>query len=224
MDREADADLDHDQASDGQHDRTMCDNDIKQPWVIPREYEIGGTRWLGDAVREMQIALHPLLEGIPRVDVEDMPDLPRAGDPLPVEASSLYRAASTSHQWTINIEDVVDFNVDQFLVDLVGIAQDVGGQVVQTFLEHVSTVSEAAGNVVNAEGRSIHDAFADALEMMDVDFDEDGNHNLSVVVSPETAKAMDETPPTPEQQERIHGILLKKREEWHAARRSRDLP
>ena len=28
---------------------------IQQPWIIPREYEIGGVRWFSDAVRELDV-------------------------------------------------------------------------------------------------------------------------------------------------------------------------
>lgn len=58
---------------------------------MPREYEIGGVRWLSEAAREMARALHPLLAQIPRAELAESPEPLPVGAPVPKEASSLYR-------------------------------------------------------------------------------------------------------------------------------------
>lgn len=199
-------------------------NADEQPWVIPREYEIGGVRWFSDAVHELQRALHPLLAQIPRVELVDMPRSPGEGEALPAEASPLYRPMMTRHEWTVRIEDVVDFNVDQLLADLVAMADDTGSQMVRVFIEHVSEVSEQVGNVVSGEGRDFFDVYAETLETIEMSFDENGEHNLTLVLHPDQYERLKNKTPTPEQEARINAIIDRRREEWRAARRRRELP
>lgn len=197
---------------------------IEPPWFLPHEYEIGGVRWFSDTVREMQRALHPLLAQIPRVELADRPARPVEGEPLPTEASPLYRPAVTSHEWTVSIEDVVAFQADQFLADTYALADDTGGQMVKALLELVSDVSEDYGNVLDGSGGDFFDTFADSLETIDTSFDDEGRPNLTVIVHPDQMDNLREKKPTPEQEARINAILDRRREEWRASRRRRELP
>lgn len=195
------------------------------PWFLPREYEIGGVRWFSDTVGELQRALHPLLAQIPRVELADSPPAPPVeGESLPPEASSLYRPTVVSHEWSVSIEDVVAFKVGQFLADLYALADSTGGQMVRAFLELVSDVSEEHGNVIEGAGRDFFDVFADSLETIDMTFDENGRPNLTFVMHPDQMDKLREKKPTPEQEARLNAILERRREEWRAARRRRDLP
>lgn len=195
-----------------------------EPWVMPREYEIGGVRWFSDASREMARALHPLLAQVTREELAEGPPPPTEGAPLPDEASSLYRPMAVQHVWTVSIEDVAAFNVDQFLTELHALADSIGGQMVRGMLEHISAVTEEYGNTVDATGRDFADAFADSLESMDISFDEEGRPNLTIVMHPDQMEKLRENPPSPVQEARIDSILNRRREEWLASRRRRDLP
>ena len=195
-----------------------------EPWVMPREYEIGGVRWLSDASREMARALHPLLAQVTREELAEGPPPWNEDAAIPAEASSLYRPMAVQHVWTVSIEDVADFNVDQFLTDLHGLADSMGGQMVRGMLDHISAVSEEYGNTVDATGRDFVDAFAESLETMDLSFDKDGRPKLTIIMHPGTVEKLRENPPTPEQEARIDAILSRRREEWLASRRRRDLP
>lgn len=192
--------------------------------MLPREYEIGGVRWFSETVGELQRALHPLLAQIPRVELADRPPRLDEGEPLPPEASSLYRPTVTSHEWTVSIEDVVAFQVDQFLADTYALADATGGQMVKAFLELVSDVSEEHGNVIDGSGRDFFDVYADSLETIDMTFDEDGRHNLTLVMHPDQMDKLRGKEPTSEQEARINAILERRREEWRASRRRRELP
>lgn len=195
-----------------------------EPWVIPCEYEIGGVRWFSDAAREMSRALHPLLAQIPRVELAEGPEPLADGAPLPSEASSLYRPLIVSHEWTVSIEDVVEFKTDQFLADLHALADDMGGQMVRGFLGLISDVSDEYGNTIDANGRDFFDVFADTLETIDTTFDDEGRPNLTIVMHPEQAERLRDRQPTAEQEARINAVLDRRREEWRASRRRRDLP
>jgi hypothetical protein len=205
-------------SADAPHERP------EEPWAMPREYDIGGVRWFSDASREMARALHPLLAQVTREELAEGPPPQTDGAPLPAEASSLYRPMAVQHVWTVSIEDVVDFNVDQFLTDLHVLADSMGGQMVRGMLQHISAVTEEYGNTVDATGRDFVDAFAESLETMDISFDEEGRPNLTIVMHPDQVEKLRENPPTPEQEARIDAILSRRREEWLASRRRRDLP
>src|SRR5687767_2159195 len=61
----------------------------EEPWVIPREYDIGGVRWFSDASRELDRALHPLLAQVTREELAEGPQPQAEGEALPAEASPL---------------------------------------------------------------------------------------------------------------------------------------
>ena len=90
--------------------------------------------------------------------------------------------------------------------------------------DHISEICAASGKTVNAQGHDYFDAMLETLETIDMAFDEDGKPNLTLVVHPETAKRIQEKQPTPEQQERLRLVLERRKEEWDASRRRRDLP
>jgi len=195
-----------------------------EPWFMPREYEIGAVRWFSDAAREMSRALHPFLAQVPHVELAEGPEPPPGGAPLPSEASSLYRPMVVSHAWTVSIEDVVNFRVDQFLTDLYALADDMGGQMVRGFLELVSDVSDEYGNTIDASGRDFFDVFAETLETSEMTFDDEGRPDLTIVMHPEQVEKLRDKRPTAEQEARLNAILDRRREEWRASRRRRDLP
>lgn len=195
-----------------------------EPWIVPREYELGAVRWFSEAVTEMQRALHPLLAQVRRTELTEGPLPPEDGAPLPSQASPLYRPMKTSHEWTVSLEDVVEFNTGQFLTDLHAVADETGGQLVKGLIDHVTDVTEQTGNVIDGAGRDFFDAFAEALETMDLSFDEQGRPNLTILMHPNQMEKLQDKHPTVEQEARINAILERRREEWRAARRRRDLP
>ncbi len=215
----------------GTHDECVDDDKpaegerIEPPWFFPREYEIGGVRWFSDTVGELQRALHPLLAQVTRVELADTPPTtPVEIESLPPEASSLYRPTVISHEWTVSVEDVVAFAVDQFLADVYAVADNTGEQMVRAFLELVSDVSEEHGNVIDGGGRDFFDVFAESLETIDMTFDDDGLPNLMIVMHPDLMDKIRDKKPTPEQEARLNATLERRREEWRASRRRRDLP
>lgn len=198
---------------------------IEPPWFIPREYENGGVRWFSVTVGELQRTLHPLLAEVRRVELADTPPTaPAEGESLPEQASSLYRQSVISHEWTVSVEDVVAFAVDQFLADVHAVADNTGGQMVRALLELVSDVTEEHGNVIIWGGRDFFDVLAETFETIDMTFDDDGRHNLTLVLHPDQIDELKDKKPTPEQDARINAILDRRREEWRASRRRRDLP
>lgn len=196
----------------------------EEPWVMPREYDIGGVRWFSKASRELSRALHPLLAQVTREELAEGPPPQTEGDALPAEASSLYRPMAFRHEWTVSIEDVAAFNLEQFLADLYALGDSMGGQMVRGMLEHISAVTDEYGNTIDAGGRDFFDVFAETLETIDMTFDDEGRPNLTIVMHPDQMEKLRDKHPTPEQEARLDAILQRRKEEWLASRRRRDLP
>jgi hypothetical protein len=191
---------------------------------MPREYEIGAVRWFSEAVKEMSRALHPLLAQIPRVELAEGPGPAADGAPLPMEASPLYRPMTIYHEWTVSVEDVVNFDVHQFLSDLHDLADNTGGQMVRGLLDLLADVTEQTGNVIDGAGRDFFDVYAETLETIAMAFDEQGRPELTIVMHPDQIEKLRGRQPTAKQEARINAILERRREEWRASRRRRDLP
>ena len=193
-------------------------------WAVPEEYNLGASRWVSRTVDGLSRLLHPILAEIRR---EQVADLPRADEPIADDAnlaSPLFRAMKIEHQWTAAMDDALAFDVDAFLSQIYETADDFGGQLVSGMFEHISELCDQSGQTVNASGRDIFDAMIEVLEKLDVEFDEEGNHNLTLVLHPNTAKQLVGKKPTPEQEEKLKMLMERKREEDRASRRRRELP
>jgi hypothetical protein len=195
-----------------------ADNDSHE--FLPSEYDAAAQRFMSTGVKALIEAQGGIYSLVSKESMEQLPDysLPLSDDDTlrgrPIEASSVA---------TINYDDVITGDFDSVLASMDSIAVEMAGQITQGIMAHISEICQRTGNVVT--GELSYDTIADVLEHMDFSFDESGNHNISIVVSPEGAeriRALGE--PTAEQQARIDGIIARKRDEWNARRGSRSLP
>jgi hypothetical protein len=138
--------------------------------------------------------------------------------------SPLHTVMGVGHTWMVGIEEFMDFDRDTWLTSLTEVADSMANQLAKGMLEHIGKVSDDHGMTVSAEGRDNREAFLDALEAMEFSFDENGNHNLTLLAHPDTVEAMREQPFTDEQEQRYETIMARKKEAWSAARRRRELP
>jgi hypothetical protein len=193
-------------------------------WATPREYDRAAVTWVSETSRALSSAIHPVLGEMRRVQVGESPEPLPEPHALPAEASPLYRPMEQSHTWTLDIHDVVDFNTEAFLSDLYGMADNMGSQLVGSVFAHISELLEGTPNSISAEGRDVFDAMIDMLDTIEMNFDDDGNHRLTAMMHPETAAKLQGRVPTQEQQAKIDQIIDRKRGEWIASRRRRQLP
>jgi hypothetical protein len=114
-------------------------------------------------------------------------------------------------------------DVDALVEALCAFFTSLHSQQKKAFFEIFSQTTEAVGNVVDASGRNMWDAYIDMLKSLEMHFDKDGNHNYEMVVHPDTHKKMQENPPTPEQLAKIEETLESKRRDYYARKRSRKL-
>jgi hypothetical protein len=95
----------------------------------------------------------------------------------------------------------------------------------RAYFTMISRVTDKTGNTIDAHGDAAEGLLA-ALKKMDIAFGEDGMPALEMIVSPADADRiraqLDAL--TAEQQQRLTGIINRKREEYLASRRRRRLP
>jgi hypothetical protein len=107
-----------------------------------------------------------------------------------------------------------------FLWDLY---ESVSTEMKKHLFEVVSQTTEATGNTFDGQGLNIWDSIIEMTRNMQIHFDENGNHNYSFYVHPETGKRLAKNPPTPEQEREMEEIIKIKKQEFYAQKRTRRL-
>jgi hypothetical protein len=127
---------------------------------------------------------------------------------------------------TIHADVIRTTDVGTFLDALYDLAKQYEAQMGEALIRSISDVTEAVGNVVNAQGRPLsYDFFLDALEKIEVTFYEDGRPRVPQVAGhPETAKLLRAVEITSAQRRREEAIFRRKKDEWDAQKRTRRLP
>ncbi len=116
-------------------------------------------------------------------------------------------------------------NADEFTSTLAELASKYEVAMGTTLIHTLTDVTEAVGNVVEADGRPLTwDLLLDSIEKVEVSFDEDGRHHLGIAINSDTYKLLQRIPVSPEQQQRLNAIIRRKKEQWDAQKRARRLP
>jgi hypothetical protein len=89
----------------------------------------------------------------------------------------------------------------------------------------VSEVTDATGNSISAAGQSLsHDLILDAIERVEIDFDDEGNPRMpSLMAHPQTLVPLARIQPTDEQERRYEQIMTAKKAAHDAKKRHRRL-
>jgi hypothetical protein len=135
-----------------------------------------------------------------------------------------YRELPAMHEFNVDINDVLSFNVGGYLATLFEASDSIANQIEAGILAHISDIATAAGNVISVKDRDIADAYLDTLEDMTFRFNDNGEPNVTLVMHPEQVKKLKGVEMTPEQKARYDAIVTRKREEWNASQRRRELP
>jgi len=95
----------------------------------------------------------------------------------------------------------------------------------KSFFKGLADITNATGNVLNAEGKPFsYDMFLDLLDMVEIDFDEKGNPNYpTLIISPQIEEKIKNTKPTLVQIKREQEIVARKKAEFDAKKRTRRL-
>lgn len=186
----------------------------------PSEYARAGAEWFSDTVRALAEAQHPFIGSFQRQFVEEFPD----PDDEEGEESVDFRQFVHQHEMQVSLDTPLDFDVGTMLAHAYALADSLGSQQTRDMMAMISEAATASGNVINIDLNNPVEEWIHALTTMDLEFDENGAHNMQIVGTPEFFQRMSDHPATPEQQERINAIFAAKKEAQDAQRNNRQLP
>lgn len=165
----------------------------------------------------------PLLRQIPSERVDHLPPSRNSFEDGKVVDNLPFQMEAS---FTASITDCISNDMDA-VASMIDEAAEQGVRiVVPQILGYVSRLSQAAGSATDAGGRQLsHDLITESLEAIDVDFDEEGNPDLpTLVAGPAVIEALSKLPPpTEDQTARYREMINRKREEFNARRRHRNL-
>jgi len=128
------------------------------------------------------------------------------------------------HIVEIPFDVVKTSDFESFTILLFEFANAFKKSISQSMFRTIETVTDAVGNTMNAKGQGpSHDLIIDMIEKMGVSFDENGQHQLSFVMHPETYNRLVNIPQTPEQIKRLEEVIDHKRKEYYASKPTRKL-
>lgn len=202
-------------------------DDGRQPCELGvSEYDVAGFDFFHRAMRKMMEAQDPIYAQMPKekreflgsdADNADAGDAPRSADP------TVARTFDMQYEIRFDIDEAISGKQDRLLAVIDGAAKEALKQLMPQIYAHISEICEATGNTVS--GQLTHDMILDAFERVQTTINEDGSHNISIVMSPEAyRKYLALGPMTSEQEERYKSIIIAKRKDQNVRKRSRTLP
>jgi hypothetical protein len=123
----------------------------------------------------------------------------------------------------ISTEAFIKTDANAFVESIVNFFDSFHSQQKKHLFEVVGRTTDAVGNSVDAGGRNFWEAYIEMLKTTEMHFDKDGNHNYQIYMHPDTAKKLEQNPPTPEQIKSIEETIEAKRRDFYARKRSRKL-
>lgn len=186
------------------------------------EYADAASASVHRAIHDLTRARSPLLSRIRSEPAESIPVSrlsDRQGNELELEA------VPVRIEFAVDIEPLTRGDFGPLLDALDSAAEQQEAAVSKHLFASMSEITDLTGNKVDAGGKPISwDLIIDALEKMEIPFDEDGKMSLSIVMNPRDAARLEQIgPPTPAQQARHDAVLERKRAEWLAKKRQRRL-
>jgi hypothetical protein len=184
------------------------------------EYDHAFVAFINSTVQALAAAKDPVLATMPRARPGRMyhPRNTVVGEQQPLDSQPV-TVRSVLELKTADIESCDD----QALVEALDRqAEEYVASIMPQLFAAMGRASEAVGTSFDAGGHPLSaEVVAEALERMDIDFDDDGTPRLpSIVVGEGTEMPED----TPEGRRIIDDVIARKREQFFAQRRHRQLP
>lgn len=128
----------------------------------------------------------------------------------------------------IGWEDIANSNVGAMLATIDEAAESYHEQLSKRIFEHLETLTTATGNVVDASGKSVFDAMYEMFEKVELSFEDDGSisKGFAIYASPDVAEklARADAEMTSEQRRKLDELIDRKRQDFFARKRRRQLP
>jgi hypothetical protein len=189
------------------------------PFELP-EYHEAFTAFAYSSVNALARAQSPLLGGIKEEVVE-------SGGSTVVDSRTDERLDLSSEPVGFELEwerdDVLNGNFEALLLQLDSASLELAEKLVGMFVKTMGEVTEATGNVVNAEGSPpTFELIYDMLDKIVYSLDDDDELQMpSMIMHPDMVKKLPTL--TPEQEAALDELKQRKREELLAKRRRRRL-
>ena len=187
------------------------------PFELP-EYQRAFLKFTREAIDGLSRAKDPVLgrmrKGRPERNYVGRNSMPQGqvheAVPMPVRS-----------EFSLTASEILEGNPTVLGGKLDEMAEGYVASLMPQVFEAIGAATEAAGTNVNAGGKPFSaDLFIELLEKMEVDFDDSGQIQLQIVIGPDTKIPT----PSEEDQRRIDEVIERKRQEFLAKRRSRQLP
>jgi hypothetical protein len=187
------------------------------------EYERELKAFIGTAISQLMWKKDPVL-GLIRSEERSRVSHTR----LTMRSGQVVENAPITTEMTFAVEtqDVIAGRTDTLLVAVDNMADQGLAQLMPRVFGDLQRVCEASGNVVGGAGQGpSHDLIIKTLAALELDFDEHGNLIYPTMICSPTilAKFAALPPPTPEQEQALAALIERKREEFYARRRHRQL-
>jgi hypothetical protein len=141
-----------------------------------------------------------------------------------VEFEPITVAAPIRLEW----EDIAHSRVDALIATIDEAAGVQHETLTKALFGHLDTLTAATGNQVDAAGKSIFEALYEMFEKVELSFEEDGSisEGFVMVAHPATAEKIMRAQAefTPAQRKQLDDLIDRKRQEFFARRRRRQLP
>jgi hypothetical protein len=141
------------------------------------------------------------------------------------DSEQLVLQASTMSAGTeIKTADIIEFRLPAIHEGIIEMAEQFVKQTLASFIETITQITDKTGNTVQSEDPI--EGLIMAIEDLEMEFDDDGRPTTQIIVHPDTYKKFEEAEQTasPELLDKLAKILERKRKEYIASRRSRQLP
>ena len=139
-----------------------------------------------------------------------------------------FEAAAIKSSMTVSLDEVAQTNIDALLITVDHAAGVHHEELTKWVLANLEKLTHATGNAIDAAGRPLFEAVYEMFDTIELSFEEDGriSEGFVFVMHPDMVEKMKrmEEEMTPEQTQRLEDLINRKREEFFARRRRRQLP
>lgn len=167
------------------------------------------------------LASNPLFSMIPRTSTEHSGPTRNIRGTTPLDQNMSAMKFTT----TMSLDAIRDTNIEEHTYFLYRLANENIQAFSAEFYKGLTEITNATRNIADAGGKPFSfDHLNDAIEKMQIDFDESGEPILpTMVMHPQLYEVIKDIKLTPEQEQRNAKILERKKAEFYAKKRTRRL-
>jgi hypothetical protein len=187
------------------------------------EYELAFVRFISKAMDELMIRKSPLLSRIKTVPASS---IPISRNTMPSGEVVENNPIRMELPFPVDFADAVAGKLSAITASIDAAAEAGLNTVMPKFYDYMGRLCTAAGTATDANGEKLsHKLILKSLENVNLDFDENGQPEMPMLVtSPAMLEAIKALPPPTEEETRAWNAMIeRKREEFNARRRHRQL-